>query len=305
LDEQQYKTERRKDNIKKMNDITTRQNNPNLIELLKAQRIAYSQCKTFQLFDVVSVIIAIIFPVLTLKFPTYQNMINAFGVLWTIAYLLTEIYRKNKTTQGAIIQEQFDTELYNLKWNEILCKDKVSIDTIQELATKYSSNDLTNWYSIKINDSNPKEIATILCQRISFSWEITQRRKFVRFLTIIASLYYLTYVVISIKNNIGFFDLLVMLSPSISFLIYSVLNILSLKSHIKSKNETLRFIDKELDNYKVNSSLPTNETLREIQNVIYSERTVPEKVPDWFYRLNKAKNENFIDNLIIKIQNNF
>jgi hypothetical protein len=288
-----------------MNDITTRQNNPNLIELLKAQRIAYSQCKTFQLFDVVSVIIAIIFPVLTLKFPTYQNMINAFGVLWTIAYLLTEIYRKNKTTQGAIIQEQFDTELYNLKWNEILCKDKVSIDTIQELATKYSSNDLTNWYSIKINDSNPKEIATILCQRINFSWEITQRRKFVRFLTIIASLYYLTYVVISIKNNIGFFDLLVMLSPSISFLIYSVLNILSLKSHIKSKNETLRFIDKELDNYKVNSSLPTNETLREIQNVIYSERTVPEKVPDWFYRLNKTKNENFIDNLIIKIQNNF
>jgi hypothetical protein len=123
-----------------MNDITTRQNNPNLIELLKAQRIAYSQCKTFQLFDVVSVIIAIIFPVLTLKFPAYQNMINAFGVLWTIAYLLTEIYRKNKTTQGAIIQEQFDTELYNLKWNEILCKEKVSIDTIQELATKYSKN---------------------------------------------------------------------------------------------------------------------------------------------------------------------
>jgi hypothetical protein len=288
-----------------MNDITTRQNNPNLIELLKAQRIAYSQCKTFQLFDVVSVIIAIIFPVLTLKFPAYQNMINAFGVLWTIAYLLTEIYRKNKTTQGAIIQEQFDTELYNLKWNEILCKEKVSIDTIQELATKYSKNDLTNWYSIKINDSNPKEIATILCQRINFSWEITQRRKFVTFLTIIASLYYFTYIVIGFKNNIGFFDLLVMLSPSISFLIYSVLNILSLKSHIKSKNETLRIIDKEIDNYKVNRSLPTNETLRQIQDVIYSERTVPEKVPDWFYRLNKTKNENFIDNLIIKIQNNF
>ncbi len=288
-----------------MNDITTRQNNPNLIELLKAQRIAYSQCKTLQLFDVVSVIIAIIFPVLTLNFSTNQNIINAFGFLWTIAYLATEIYRKNKTTQGAIIQEQFDTELYNLKWNKILCKDKVSIDTIQELATKYSKNELTNWYSIKINDSNPKEIATILCQRINFYWKITQRRKFVTFLTIIASLYYLFYIVISIKNNIGFFDLLVMLSPSISFLIYSVLNILSLKSHIKSKNEILRFIDKELDNYKVNSSLPTNETLREIQNVIYSERTVPEKVPDWFYRLNKAKNENFIDYLIIKIQNNF
>jgi len=135
-----------------MNDITSRQNNPNFIELLKAQRIAYSQCKRFQIFDVVSVIIAILFPLLTLKFPNYQNTFNAFGVIWTASYLITEVYRKNKTTQGAIIQEQFDTELYNLKWNEVLCKDKTSIDTIQELASKYSKNDLANWYSTKIDN---------------------------------------------------------------------------------------------------------------------------------------------------------
>jgi len=289
-----------------MNDITTKQNNPNLIELLKAQRIAYSQCKKFQIFDVVSVIIAILFPLLTLKFPNYQNAINAFGVLWTASYLLTEVYRKNKTTQGAIIQEQFDTELFNLKWNEVLCKDKANIDTIENLASNYSKNDLQNWYSIKIDNSLPKEISILLCQRINFSWEISQRQKFVTFLSVIALLYYGIYIVLGFKNNVGFFDLLVMLSPSISFLIYSVLNVISLRSHVKSKNETLKFIDKELDNYKQSrNSLPTSETLRQIQDVIFTERTVAEKVPDWFYRLNKSKNENFIDNLIIKLQNNF
>ncbi|MFZ1496827.1 MAG: S-4TM family putative pore-forming effector [Saprospiraceae bacterium] len=289
-----------------MNDITTRQNNPDLIELLKAQRIAYSQCKKFQIFDLVSVIIAILFPLLTLKYPEYQNTINAFGVLWTASYLLTEIYRKNKTTQGAIIQEQFDTELFNLKWNDVLCKDKVNIDTIQNLASNYTKDDLQNWYSTKIDTTLPKEIAVILCQRINFSWEISQRRKFVNFLSVIAFLYYGIYIVIGFKNNVGFFDLLVMLSPSISFLVYSVLNVISLKGHVKSKNETLKFIDKELNNYKQsNATKPTSETLRQIQDVIFTERTVPEKVPDWFYRLNKSKNENFIDNLIIKIQNNF
>lgn len=289
-----------------MNDITTRQNNPNLIELLKAQRVAYSQCKKFQIFDVVSVIIAILFPLLTLKYPNYQNAINAFGVLWTASYLLTEVYRKNKTTQGAIIQEQFDTELYNIKWNEVLCKDKANIDTIQDLASKYSKNDLQNWYSTKIDNTLPNEISILLCQRINFSWEISQRQKFVTFLSIIAILYYGIYIVIGFKNNVGFFDLLVMLSPSISFLVYSVLNVISLRSHVKSKNETLKFIDRELESYKQNkASLPTTETLRQIQDVVFTERTVPEKVPDWFYRLNKSKNENFIDNLIIKIQNNF
>lgn len=288
-----------------MNNITTEQNNPNIIELLKAQRIAYSQCKIFQLFDVISILIAITFPLIALIKPDYQNPINAFGVLWTVAYLLTELYRKSKTTQGATIQEQFDTELYGLSWNKILCKSKVNVDTIQELSSKYKKNDLQNWYSTEIDNSLPKEIAIILCQRINFSWEINQRKKFVGFLAVITAVYYLIYIVIGFTQNIGFFDLLILLSPSIPFLVFSVQNILSLRSHIKSKNETLNFIDSELESYKVDRSVPSSEKLRQIQDTIFTERTVPEKVPDWFYRLNKTTNEKFIDNLIIKIQSNF
>lgn len=288
-----------------MNNITTEQNNPNLIELLKAQRIAYSQCKRFQFFDVISILIAITFPLIALIKPEYQNPINAFGVLWTVAYLLTELYRKSKTTQGATIQEQFDTELYGLSWNHILCKSKVNVDTIQELSSKYKKNDLQNWYSTKIDNSLPREIAIILCQRINFSWEINQRKKFVGFLSVITAVYYLIYIVIGFTQNIGFFDLLILLSPSIPFLVFSVQNILSLRSHIKSKNETLNFIDAELENYRANRSIPSSENLRQIQDTIFTERTVPEKVPDWFYRLNKTTNEKFIDNLIVKIQSNF
>ncbi|WP_408044030.1 S-4TM family putative pore-forming effector [Tenacibaculum litopenaei] len=288
-----------------MNNITTEQNNPSLIEKLKAQRVAYSQCKRFQFFDVISVLIAIIFPLIALIKPEYQNIINAFGVLWTVAYLLTELYRKSKTTQGATIQEQFDTELYGLDWNKILCKSKVNIDTIQTLSSKYKKNDVQNWYSTKIDSSLPKEIAIILCQRINFSWEINQRKKFVGFLAIITTVYYLIYIVIGFTQNIGFFDLLILLSPSIPFLVFSVQNILSLKSHISSKNETLNYIDSELDNYKTSRNTPSLEQLRQIQDTIFTERTVTEKVPDWFYKLNKATNEKFIDNLIIKIQSNF
>jgi hypothetical protein len=287
-----------------MNNIKTEQNKPNLIELLKAQRIAYSQCKRFQFFDVISILIAVIFPLIVLLKPEYQNAINAFGVLWTVSYLLTELYRKSKTTQGATIQEQFDTELYGLSWNKILCKGKVNLDAIQTLSSKYNKNDLQNWYSTKIDNSLPKEIAIILCQRINFSWEINQRKKFVGFLAIITIVYYLVYIIIGVTQNIGFFDLLILLSPSIPFLVFSVQNILSLKSHISSKNETLNYIDTELDNYKSSRSIPSLEQLRQIQDTIFTERTVTVKVPDWFYRLNKSSNENFIDNLIIKIQSN-
>jgi hypothetical protein len=287
-----------------MNSILTKQNSTESIELLKAQRVAYSQCKRFQVFDVVSVIVAILFPLISLIIPECQKTINAFGVLWTAAYLITELYRKNKTVQGAKIQELFDTQLYGIEWNRILCKTKINIDTIQNLASKYKGNDLKDWYSTKIDNTLPTKIAAILCQRINFSWEIIQRKRFVNFLLALTVLYYLIYVIIGFSYNIGFFDLLILLSPSIPFLVFSVQNLLSLKGHISSKQETLEIIDLELEAYKNQRALPSDRTLRQIQDTIYTERNVPTKVPDWFYKLNKSTNENFIDNLITRIQNN-
>jgi len=39
--------------------------------------------------------------------------------------------------------------------------------------------------------------------------------------------------------------------------------------------------------------------------VIFNERTVPEKIPDWFYYLNKKSNENRTDTIIKTIKNKF
>lgn len=287
-----------------MNYITNTQNSPDLIELLKAQRIAYSQSKKFQIIDAVSIIIAISFPIIIIKCPDYQKTITSFGGIWTIIYLFSEVCRKNKTKQGAIIQEQFDTELYKIKWNYVLCQEKETIDKIHSLASKYSGNDLLNWYSTKISNDLPIEIAILLCQRINFSWEITQRQRFVIFLITFAIFYYGIYVFIGLRSNIGIYDFLVLVSSSFSFLMYAVLNVISFKRQIISKNETLKFIDKQFENYSIEKSkLPSYESIRQIQDKIFIERTVPEKVPDWFYRFYKSKNENFMDELVIKIQN--
>jgi len=72
---------------------------------------------------------AIVLPIIGMYRTDIVNYLGAFGVLWTIIYLVTENYRKKKTEQGAKIQEQFDTELFEIPWNEILCKNKVNTDT--------------------------------------------------------------------------------------------------------------------------------------------------------------------------------
>ncbi|GAL77123.1 hypothetical protein KO504_12825 [Winogradskyella psychrotolerans] len=288
-----------------MNRITEKQNESKFIEYLKAQRVAYSQCKSYQVFDVISVIMAIILPVIGMLNEDIVNYLGAFGVLWTIIYLVTENYRSKKTEQGAKIQEQFDTELYDITWNEILCKEKINSDTQIDLANKYDGNDLSDWYSTEIDSSLPKAIAIILCQRINFSWELKLRKRYVTFLIILLLTYYGVFVVFFVSKNIGFYDILLLIAPSLSFLIYGVQNSINLKNHINSKNETLKQIDQILDNYSENRETPSENTIRQIQDIIYNERTVPEKIPNWFYRLSKSSNEDRTDTIIKLIKSKF
>lgn len=288
-----------------MNRITQIQNEEKFIEYLKAQRVAYSQCKVYQVFDVISVLMAIILPIIGMYKNDIVNYLGAFGVLWTVIYLVTENYRKKKTEQGAKLQEQFDTELFDIPWNEILCKNKIATDTRIDLAKEYNGNDLTNWYSIEVDSSLPKAIAIILCQRINFSWELKLRKKFVTFLIILLVAYYGIFIGFFVAKNIGFYDILLLIAPSLSFLIYGVQNSLSLKNHINSKNETLSQIDNILNKYSESGEEPNNGTLRQIQDIIYTERTVPEKIPDWFFRLSKNTNEDRTDNIIKSIKAKF
>jgi len=286
-----------------MNTINSRQNEKTFIDYLKAQRVAYSQCKFYQFFDLISILMAIVFPILGLIKMELVNYLGAFGVLWTIIYLVAENFRKIKSEQGAKIQEQFDTELYQLPWNEVLCGSKINRDVQKDLSNKYSRNDLNDWYSKEIGSDVPNEIAVLLCQRINFSWELNLRKKFVYLLLGITIAYYCIFLIISILTNLGLFDTLILLSPSISFLIYGVQNSLSLKSQIKSKNQTLDLIDKKIDNYSKNKTTPTSPVIRQIQDVIYTGRTVPEKISDWFYNIFYSQNENRTDEIIKSIKN--
>ena len=104
-----------------MNKIVQKQNEPQFIDLLKAQNVAHSQAKLFNILDYISVASAIILPIVGIFLLQWVQPIVAFGLIWTIVILISEVFRRNKTIQGTKIQEQFDTELYEMNWNNVLC----------------------------------------------------------------------------------------------------------------------------------------------------------------------------------------
>jgi len=285
-----------------MNNIATKQNDAKFISFLKAQRIAYSRCKNYQVFDTVSIIIAIMTPIIGFTTPKILNIITVIGVIWTILYLALDNIRKNKSSLGAKIQEQFDTELFKIKWNSILCKEKINIDTISDLALKYKKNDLFDWYSVEITPDLNSALAIILCQRISLSWENALKTKYATILLWSVIIFYSIIIATSLIINYGIFDTFLLISPTIPFLVYGVQNFLTIKSQKENRERLITEIDNLLDTYKNTRNLPDENIIRNIQDVIYNERTTIEKTPDWFYRLFKQKFEDRTDEIIRNIK---
>ncbi|MCB0541077.1 MAG: hypothetical protein KDE33_26455, partial [Bacteroidetes bacterium] len=144
-----------------MNSIQNYQNEAEFLRLLKGQRTAYSNAKNFQIIDVISIIIAIIPTILILRELDFANLIAVIGVFWTIVSIFSEIYRTNQTKTGAVIQEQFDTELFEIPWNSILVGTRIDIAKIIELSRKYKKEDLQGWYSKEINEDIEHKIAVL------------------------------------------------------------------------------------------------------------------------------------------------
>lgn len=274
------------------NDITIRQNESEFIELLKAQRVAYSQNKWFILFDLSTPVFALFLPLLITSNKEWELRLGIISGILTIIYMFFTKYRKKKNETAAKIQEEFDTELFNLKWNDKETPYKVSIEEKTELAKKYNKGGLDNWYSHEVKASLPHKIAVLLCQRINLSWEISLKESYVKKWKWFTLIYYLVLLIILLWYNIPMQSVLLILLPSIPLLTYAIPLHWSVKDQIGTKQEALNKVDKALENYtKDKNDVPSKELLREIQDAIFKNRKEPEKIPDWYYNRNRNKDE--------------
>ena len=288
-----------------MNKIQTKQNESKFIDYLKAQRIAYRSCKRYQHLDSISILLAISLPIIGVLCKDLEIPIGIFLAFWTLLYLYIDQIRKQKAIQGATIQEQFDTELFEIPWNKKLSKSKISLDIQVDLASKYKKDDLLNWYSTEIDENLPKPQAILLCQRENSLWSLKQKKDFIKLLKSILTMYYSTILVYFLVTNPDFYSQLIFLAPSLTFFIYGIKNIKSLNQRIYKKIQIISKIDGALKSLSKNNIEPSGTELRDIQDLIFIGRKIPEKIPDWFYYFNKSNNEERADNIIKKCKEDF
>ncbi|MCK9641338.1 MAG: S-4TM family putative pore-forming effector [Prolixibacteraceae bacterium] len=281
-----------------MNKITEKQNDSELVKLLKASSVAYSKAKKWETkFTYSLIFLAIAYPISYVLIKDETIKLILFGCSFFLTILLQVITGKLKgnTSKGAIIKEEFDTALYCLPWKSTLSKPDHA--EISKLSLEYEGEAIKNWYSQCLLPSIPHNIGVAILQHSNTSWDNDLRKHFrdwlIWILVIYSVLLFSFFVVMKVEG-------LTLFSICFSILSFYTHFISLIRGH-NSAIEKREAISKHLDIIIRIKKEVSNEELRDIQDEIFSTRQEPAKVPNFFFRMlykkMNAMDEDYINSI--------
>ncbi|MDR1582881.1 MAG: hypothetical protein LBS55_06415 [Prevotellaceae bacterium] len=282
------------------NEITQKQNTQEAIRLLKAQRIAYSYSKRYGYIDLLIAIMSILIYCYASNMAEtfFLNICLIIMIICSFIIVFSYKFQKKQILIGAGIQEKFDNEIFRLPQNMVLTPAYPSTEIIINYSSKYKKDDMHNWYMSYLKlDNYSLSIAILRCQLSNLLWDKIQRKAFksVIFITLI-----LIFTVISIVcyvNNSPFREFVerfILISPAIIYLFKVFYGQIEM---IGNKDELIKHI-LDLLRRSDEGHMPTTAELRNIQDVIYGQRTkVSSTISDIWYKVRKHKTEKYVEQI--------
>ncbi|MGB8347656.1 MAG: S-4TM family putative pore-forming effector [Ktedonobacteraceae bacterium] len=270
-----------------MTKIAEQQNMPESIRLLVAQARLYTEAKRIRLLRLfVSAALAAAAPIITLFVPHSDVWLAGAGFVWMLTtYFPFRGRQLEKTKQAATIQEQLDTTLFTLPWNEVLVGSHVKPEIIYqaERTSKENSERFRNWYSDP--GDLPYSLAVLLCQRANTVWDWRLRRHYA------AGAAWLVAIVLLIDFLIGLLMrqslsafLFGLLIPTLPALQQGVETVLSHRESAAEKEELAQRIEALWEIGVRDPDVVRQDQLRQIQDRIYVLRKDGPLVPDRWYK---------------------
>jgi hypothetical protein len=165
-------------------NIIQKQEQPENIELLAAQRNLYSRAKKIIGFQMVlSIPIAICAAITTIVRPEFKGYVAVWGILTVVFDLFVFTpWEKKLREHAARIQEVFDTKVLGLEWNEFSVGKRPDAELIHEEALKHGLEEkmvepLRRWYPTSLENA-PEIFGVIISQRSNVWWDARMRRKY-------------------------------------------------------------------------------------------------------------------------------
>lgn len=282
-----------------MTNFSKKQNQPQQLEMLAAQRRLYSVAKTITGTQMVlSGLFAALFSIVIVINPEYRTYSALWG-LTLIAFDLTLLnpWQKRLREAAAKVQELFDCIVLDIDWNEIKVGKRPDAELIHEHASNYGIRDeavgpLMNWYPQVVGELSPA-LRTAICQRINVHWDSKQRRRYAGavFTVVLAITAILVWAAFS--RNVGFFDAVAIVAIPMSPLYVLACRQIAENREAADRLDKLKdHTEKLLD--RLNSGVEPPDTRirsRFIQDEIFEGRKRNPLIFDCFFKILRSQNE--------------
>ncbi|MEY9812142.1 S-4TM family putative pore-forming effector [Streptomyces albogriseolus] len=270
-----------------MNDINSRQNSERSINLIKAFSATYAHIKRYEAaryFGSFMIATASIFMAAIQK---TSPILVAIGVGWalTSSIALAQLARR-WATEGATIQEHFDTYLYDMEWKS--GRSKVEPERIHILSLRFRGSEerLRDWYPDVSELLTPFGI--LICQRSNVAWDIQLRRRWKAAVEFFLVAWCLAGIAVGIAQELTVLEMILRwFAPSSGLILLAWETVRTQQTIISERSELCSRISAELDWISPSIGRTAANRLksacREIQDGIYATRAQTAAVPKFFY----------------------
>jgi hypothetical protein len=271
--------------------IVKRQNSPEAIELLAAQRQLYIEAKRLRRVRLwVAWTMACIGVAVTAAVPDMLKIIAPIGAALLVAQWLASNAEKQRTKAAANVQEQFDTSVYGLAWNTTLGK-KVEVEGVIAAAMRFKGErqKLVNWYCLPADI--PDRLGILLCQRTNLRWDMALRRRYSDAILAVLVLLLAATVVAGGVRGISIWDYMLGFLPLVGAVVLGIDTLRSHRQHCSAQAELKAKVEAAWEAARANPRAVQMQQVREIQNGIYHLRVTAPPVPEWFYSRTRQRFE--------------
>lgn len=272
--------------------IYTDQNTTKKLQLLSAYSMLYLYAKRIMgIRTIISILVTSVGTLVALIIPNSIVLVASIGAIWAlISEIFLKTIEKREIREGAIIQEEFDTDLFKIPWNLNLVGSKITPELIISADREFKGDrsKLKNWYPNTGNTTRPLDI--LLCQRSCIVWDWRLRGIYITAVAVASIGWFAIEVIIAIALNLSLLNFFLTL-----FLPSSALYLIAFD--IIKDNYELLGLRQKLDN-KVAKLLSSNRNnsvtikkCRDIQDDLFRLRSKGALIPNWFYSIFRNKFE--------------
>ncbi|MDQ1501626.1 MAG: hypothetical protein QOI86_4966 [Actinomycetota bacterium] len=275
--------------------IAERQNDVDMIELLCAASWHYGVAKRWHLARVFgTLVLALAAPVVTFWAPEAAEWVAAVAALWVMVGRTVLAGAEEKSMRsGVTAQEQFDTAVFALPWHEALADRPLEHEDVVHACDHMSDEKRAkkrDWYPD--TGATPWPLDVVLCQRASATWGRRAHDQYASVLALIAGAWFISGIVMGVAADVSLTGYLIKLFlPSQPAFLDAIELIRSHRSASVQKARLETMTNELWDRGSATAGSVSGNDCRSVQDHSYRLRRHSPQIAEWYYRLNRARDE--------------